>query len=354
MGTRIDRRFDYLRQKTEQEANQAGQKANEDLTRQAAARGRLGSGNFIKQQAQLQDQVQKQKQNALEGVESQRDMALQQTEEAQLNRDFARGEREASQKFGAEQNLQNLQFQAGENLKNRQFATGERIAGQEFSSGMFDKQQAARQLELDQAQKNWEKQFATQNKQWTKQFKLDKRVSEFNMQMAQRAQALAEKPGLFDRLMGMSGGGTLNWAGDTLGVGGSAGGFIDSFSGGGGGGGKIICTEYCRQGWISEEVLKGDLAFGKKYLSPETRANYFEWAQHVVPALRKYPVLLYVGWPIVYNWSHYMAWKMGTHPHKPLFGPTIEMVARFLSNIVGRTIRKLKRSDAHGSASISA
>lgn len=351
MGTRIDRRFDYLRKQTEQDASRAGQEQNDALQRQAAAKGRLGSGAFQKVQMQQADSLARQKQNALEGVESQRDAALAQSEEAQANRDFAKSERLGTQDF------QTVMDQKGWDRNKLMFDTqrADQREQFQFSKDMAINDFNRQDLQMAQAQKNWEQQMSTQNSQWKKQFKLDKQVSIFNMDMARRAQTLAEKPGMFDQFMspfGQAG----RYGGDVAGragIGGSTREFISSpTGGGGGGGGKIICTEYCRQGWISEEVLKGDLEYASKHLSLETRANYLMWAQYVVPAMEKYPILLYFMWPLTYNWVHYMAWKVGKHPHKPLFGPLVEAICTPISNILGKTIRKYKRS-SNGYASLS-
>lgn len=173
MGNRIQRRFDYLRQQTEQGVNADQQKAEEGLQRQAASKGRLGSGVYQQQQQQQQKQGAAIKQNALEGVEVQRDAALGQQEELQAQRDFAKSEREASQGFAAQQ------AQIG-----REYGTSERLASQGFNSAMFDKDQAFKQKLSDISESQFGQQMSAQMDQFMKQYGLDKKVSDFNMKMA--------------------------------------------------------------------------------------------------------------------------------------------------------------------------
>lgn len=177
MGNRIQRRFDYLRQQTEQGVNAEQQKASEGLERQAAAKGRLGSGVYQKQQMEQQKQGAAVKQQALEGVEVQRDAALGQQEELQAQRDFAKSEREAGQGFAAEQAA-----------IGREYGTQERLASQGFNMQMFDKDMKFKQKMSDLQNSQFGKQMAAQMDQFMKQNSLDKTVSAFNMKMAKRQQ----------------------------------------------------------------------------------------------------------------------------------------------------------------------
>lgn len=164
MGNRIQRRFDYLRQQTEQGVNADQQKAQEGLERQAASKGRLGSGIYQKQQLEQEKQGANIKQQALEGVEVQRDAALGAQEENQANRDFAKSERLGSQDFAA-----------GQAQIGREYGTSERLASQGFNSEMFDK-------DMD-----FKKQLSKlQDAQWTRQFESDQTVQDFNMKMANK------------------------------------------------------------------------------------------------------------------------------------------------------------------------
>lgn len=169
MGNRIQRRFDYLREQTERDVNQQQQQAAEGLQRQAAAKGRLGSGAFQKQQAQQQKQAADIRQQAIGDVESQREAALAQQEEVQAQRDFQKAEREAGQNFAAQQSQ-----------INRDYSTSERLAGQNFNEKLFDKDAAFKQKAMDLQ----ESQFGQQMQMAMQQFGLDKKVSEFNMKMA--------------------------------------------------------------------------------------------------------------------------------------------------------------------------
>lgn len=222
---RINRRFDYLRQQTQQDANKNQQLAMENLERQAASRGRLGSGAFQKLRSQAGDQLADQRNKALEGVESQRDVALGQQEELQAQRDFSRGEREASQKFGAEQALLQRQHASGERAAAQRFASGERLAGQRFTAQQNAIQQAFKEKVFSTQTDQWLQQFEQAKKQWMIEQSgyfnvdeygqpikdkdgnivggrtLDSQISDFNKEMAKR-QADQNDRGFMEQLMG--------------------------------------------------------------------------------------------------------------------------------------------------------
>lgn len=334
MGNRIQRRFDYLRTQTEQQANQQQQKAGEDIERQAAARGRLGGGVTQKLKTQANEAIEGQKRQAIEGVESMREQAVGEQEEREANRAFAAKE----SALGRDLTREGMSFAREERLGGQDFAAGQAGIQRSHDQGLFDKQMAFNK----KAQNIQSAQFKAQLKQSKalaeRQFELDEWATKFNAKIAQ--QQANKNPGL------LGSGGILG-----TGIGGEQGLLgtgIGGYGGGGGGGGKIICTEYCRQGWITPKVLAGDLEYAYKFIPLETRLNYIEWAQHVVPAMQKHPVLLYVLWPIAYNWSHYMAWKTGKIENKPLFGKLVVSVCTPISTLIGKTVRLMKaRRFAH-------
>lgn len=213
----VDRRFDYLRKKTEQEAGAVEQKAKEDLERGAAARGRLGSGTHVKLKQQQQAQLTGQKQNAIEGVESQREEALFNQQMVDEGRKFQTAERLGAQQFaGSQADLQ------------RRFATGERLGGQDFASQMAQRQmdftsaESAIQRGFDRglfdANMDWQKnvfetndlrrvqEFDANQALATRQLDLDELVSHFNMDAAAKE---ANKKTMTDEILswGKSGGG---------------------------------------------------------------------------------------------------------------------------------------------------
>jgi hypothetical protein len=328
MGNRINRRFDYLRSQADQEANAQQQKVGDDINRQAAARGRLGGGVTQKLKAQAGEQLAGQKRTAVEGIESMREQAIGQQEEQEANRAFAAKESALGREFQGGMAREQMEFARGERLGGQDFAAGQAGIQRDFDKGLFDKQMSFNK----KAQSLQNTQFKAQLKQSKvlaeKQMELDTWATHFNAKIAQ--QQANRNPGL------LGGGGILG-----TGIGGR-GRIIDT---GGGGGGKIICTEYCRQGWISSKVLDGDLEFAHKFIPLQTRLYYLEWAQYVVPAMQKHPVLLYLLWPIAYNWSHYMAWKVGKHDKKPLFGWLTVTICTPISTFIGKTVSLFKRGD---------
>ena len=196
MGTRIDRRFDYLRKQTEQDSERQGQEQTDALQRQAASRGRLGSGSYQKVQMQANEALQKQKQNAIEGVESQREAALAQKEEADVNRQFARDERLGSQEFAMASQRQSEGFQ----------------------EGMWNKQEEVRRKESHDAAWQAQQNFKVQMKMADAQFAEDQKVNAFNMKIAAKlANAKGDDGGfLGDFGKFIMGGGAAGAAGNTV------------------------------------------------------------------------------------------------------------------------------------------
>jgi hypothetical protein len=179
-ASRIDRRFDVLRSKVEQDAGAAQQQAQEGLARKAVAGGNQNSGAFIKLQGQQTDELNKQKQNALSDVEAQREGAQAQADEIQAQRDFAKSEREAGQDFASYQAQLGRKFEADEAFRNRAFTSKESALQRGFSEKLFNKEMNFKK----QVQKDANSQFAKQFKMASEQFDFDKEVSKFNMDMA--------------------------------------------------------------------------------------------------------------------------------------------------------------------------
>lgn len=155
--SRIDRRFDTLKNKVSQEAEAAKQTAQEGLARKAVAQG-AGGGAFAKLGMQQEKQIGAQKQAAINDIQGQQEQAVQAAEEVQANRDFARTEREAAQSFAA----------------------NEAAVSRGFNKEMFDKDMSFKNKVQNQATK----QFKQQMDFAAKQFGWDKKIGQFNMDMA--------------------------------------------------------------------------------------------------------------------------------------------------------------------------
>lgn len=197
MGNRIDRRFDYLRKQTEQDAKRAGEEAAGNIERQAASQGMQGSGAFIKLGQQADESIQKQKAQNIEGVEAARDVALGQKEEADLSRQFAREERLGSQDYASKENQMGRAFQSEEAGKQRAFQSGEAAAARGFEREIFDRNDQWRRQVFDVQNDQWEKTFDNAKDQWKREYNLkdaqfdksfdeEARINNFNMDMANK------------------------------------------------------------------------------------------------------------------------------------------------------------------------
>lgn len=149
-----DTYFDYQRKRVEQGANAAGQQQQEALQRRFAAMGNLNSGASIKAQQQTAQEVQKQKDTALEGIGAQEAQYNQAKQEAQTQREFAAQEAEKQRGFAG-----------GESEKERAFRSSQADIDRAFQDKVFqfDKSNKLAQLDLAKGQ-----------------FDLDKMSTEFN------------------------------------------------------------------------------------------------------------------------------------------------------------------------------
>lgn len=143
----MQKRYDLLRSRANQDVATQGQEASSALQRRQAQLGNLNSGAAIKQQQVLGDKVAEQKQKANEGID-----IAQSGEQAQL-----------------EQVKQGQEFAAGEAEKGRGFSSSERLAAQTFGSSEADKQRGfmsgESKLQRDQQSSQFDKSFGLQERQ---------------------------------------------------------------------------------------------------------------------------------------------------------------------------------------------
>jgi len=183
-GSALDRRFDLLKRRAEQESRAGAQQQQDVLKRQFARGGGLGSGAHIKQSALAQERGAKQLAQAREGVEFARLGEMSKREEAEKLRKFQTGEREAGQTFAAQQ----AQLQ-------RQAAIEEAARGREFT---------AEQAAIDRGLKvRWER-VARRNATAFAEAKLELAKKGIELESTAQAhniklsEALARFQGLFD------------------------------------------------------------------------------------------------------------------------------------------------------------
>lgn len=167
----IDRRFDLMRKRTEQDANAFDQQQQEALQRKAASQGSLGSGAFLKLGQQSAERTNEQKMDQLAGVDAEREAAIGELEKEQRAMEFARQERESAQEFAS-----------GERSRTQAFQSSEAAAQRGFEKNLFNESQKFKEKAMNQEYK----QFASQMEMAIMQFKLDKQVSDFNMGMAEK------------------------------------------------------------------------------------------------------------------------------------------------------------------------
>lgn len=102
--------------------------------------------------------------------------------------------------------------------------------------------------------------------------------------------------------------------------------------------GTVICTELHRQGIMSDEVYKKDVAYGLKLkeVSPETFEGYQVWAKYVAKWMSKSKIITAIIKPFGMAWANNMA------GNKNLLGTLILKVGIPTCKIIGKIYRRLK------------
>lgn len=126
--------FEPLKRRVQSQFAQQKSESDDAMKRRFAAGGMLGSGAYQKLASQSEQEFAQKQNDALSNVDLAEQSEIQRRKEITEGRDFARGEREASQGFAR-----------GEREASQGFAQGERVAGQAFSKGMFDTDMAFKQ-----------------------------------------------------------------------------------------------------------------------------------------------------------------------------------------------------------------
>lgn len=181
--------YDYLRQRATQQSQADRDTQTEAMKRRFAANGMVNSGAYEKS-AQIQDDdLNRQRNDAVQAVDFAEQNELQRQKEITEGRQFQTAERMGSQQFqsgeaGAQRGFMTAErlggqdfagsqaalqrrFQTGEREATQTFATGERIGGQDFSRG---ERQAAQLFnkELFDLDFNFKRQLSQNDEYWKK------------------------------------------------------------------------------------------------------------------------------------------------------------------------------------------
>jgi hypothetical protein len=171
-ATALNRRFDVLRQKSEGQASLQEDQANSAISRGAAARGRLGSGNVVRQRMLAQKELAGQREANVNDIESQRNVAVEDQSQRESDRRMAFNQEEAGRAFQSREAAGQRNFASKEAVSQRNFEGANATKEQNFRNAVFNQQNAQFREQMDQA---------------LEQFKLDKDVTEFNKEMARNA-----------------------------------------------------------------------------------------------------------------------------------------------------------------------
>lgn len=149
----MNRRYDTLRARAKADVAQQTGEQQDALKRRFAQLGNLSSGAAMKQEQLSQQKGAELQQRATEGIDIAQEQEAAQMEEQAKQREFARGERIASQSFAAAESQlgrkqQERQFNAAQNLAKSQF--GQQMA---MSAKQFALEEMIQKFNLEQAKK---------------------------------------------------------------------------------------------------------------------------------------------------------------------------------------------------------
>ena len=193
-----------LEQQTDEQANQIRQEAEESIQaaevadaqrkqeikegREFTTSERLGSQDFAAKMQQSGFDFSRGEREAsqLYGTKEREASQLYGTKEREAGQLFATGEREAGQKFVASEALKNRDFATAEREASQEFAADQAEVDRLFQAGESDKARTT-QRELFYKQLRFEKdKLAAQLDQFTKTFEEERRVTDFNMEQANK------------------------------------------------------------------------------------------------------------------------------------------------------------------------
>lgn len=168
--------YDYLRNKANEQINQASSAAQDAIQRRFASMGALNSGAAIKSQQLQQENTDKQKADTLQGIgfqEAQARRALEneeaqkeyQSQEALKGRKFSADEASLGRRFSADQAKQARNFEAQQQVLQRNMQREFFNADQQFKNDVFKFESGTKIQGLEQA---WQ------------QFELDKENTDYN------------------------------------------------------------------------------------------------------------------------------------------------------------------------------
>jgi len=109
------------------------------------------------------------------------------------------------------------------------------------------------------------------------------------------------------------------------------------------GDGTVMCSAYCKMGYLPKEIWKLDRRYGVKVLreDPALIQGYHLWGIPTANYIQKNTLLAKtlrsVMWPIVKAWAEEMAHCMQPEKYKPNYvGKTIKLVGEPFSRLVGK------------------
>lgn len=190
-------KYDVLRQRAQQSLGAQQQTEGDALKRRYAAMGMGGSGAAIKSEMLSNESSRDRLAQSNENIGFQEAAESERKDEMEGQRKFAREERMGSQDFSRGERLGSEKFAGGESALARRFANEQGAIGRKFQTSERLGAETFGSKEADLARKQQDAQFTKQLTQMTSQFtetmKRDwdkfveeKRVNNFNMDLADR------------------------------------------------------------------------------------------------------------------------------------------------------------------------
>lgn len=115
---------------------------------------------------------------------------------------------------------------------------------------------------------------------------------------------------------------------------------------------KVLCTHYCRIGWLPKDVWKADIRYSTECVSPLVQSGYLWWAEPLVEYLKRGSMVAkaiqYAAWPVVRGWAHEMAHRAdpGRFPTGSMIGHLVTVTLEPLCGVLGLLRNAIRTMEA--------
>lgn len=112
---------------------------------------------------------------------------------------------------------------------------------------------------------------------------------------------------------------------------------------------KVLCTWFCRKGWLPKNVWKADIRYSMTMVDPAVQSGYLLWAAPLVRWLERETLagklVAAMIFPVVRGWAHEMAHRAdpAQFPKGSVMGKAVMATCAPLCRLVGMTVARIRQ-----------